>query len=158
MLGVWWAGHMVPQVHWHPAQNFSKFWFATLNTSMGHAQQFAKISIEQLVLSLVPLCYLYYGWAGLALATGSVGYFWMQLKTWGFLMGRMRTLYEQGYRAGKPVVNDVSDLPCSCCSRAHMGSLLGFLTGQLIGTAIFAFRWTRSRADRAVQERDTVQP
>ena len=89
-------------MHWHLAQNFSKFWFATLNTSMGHAQQFAKISIEQLVLSLVPLCYLYYGWAGLALAASSVGYFWMQLKTWGFLMGRMRTLYKQGSHARKP--------------------------------------------------------
>jgi hypothetical protein len=23
---VRWAGHMVPQVHWHPSAHFSKFW------------------------------------------------------------------------------------------------------------------------------------
>ena len=26
VLGVWWAGHSVPQVHWHPAGEFGKYW------------------------------------------------------------------------------------------------------------------------------------
>ena len=73
VLGVWWAGHMLPQVHWHPASRFSKFWFAALNTSMGHGQQFSKISLQQLVLALVPLCYLYYGLPGLFIALFSIG-------------------------------------------------------------------------------------
>ena len=68
VMGVWWAGHMVPQVSWHPAAAFSKFWFASMNTAMGRAQQFAKAALQQLVLSLVPVCYLNFGDVGLALS------------------------------------------------------------------------------------------
>jgi hypothetical protein len=57
-LGVWWAGHAVPQVDWHPAATFGLFWFASLNTTLGQSQQFAKAGIVQLVLALVPLSYM----------------------------------------------------------------------------------------------------
>ena len=58
ILGVWWAGHIVSQCTWHPAAEFSKFWYASLSTTMGQAQQFSKIALFQLTLALIPACYL----------------------------------------------------------------------------------------------------
>jgi hypothetical protein len=143
VLGVWWAGHMVPQVHWHPAANFSKFWFAAMNTSMGHAQQFAKISIEQLLLALVPLCYLNYGIAGLIISTVSLGYFHLQRKTYDYLMQRMRSAYQEGLDSGSPVMDDVSTLP-RYFKKPHTEGLFGLLTGQLVSTTCFSLRWLRA--------------
>lgn len=141
VLAVWWAGHQVPQVHWHPAADFSKFWYAALNTSMGRSQQFTKVSIEQLVLSLIPMCYLNWGWPGLILSTVAVAYFALQLKTWAFLMQRMRNAYEQGVDHGRPILDDTSSLPMSCCGNAHTEGLIGMLTCQLISSTCFSFRW-----------------
>ena len=58
VLGVWWAGHIVPQCTWHPAAEYSKFWYASLSTTMGQAQKFSKVALLQLVLVLIPACYL----------------------------------------------------------------------------------------------------
>jgi len=141
-LGVWWAGHMVPQVHWHPAAHFSKFWFATINTSLGHSQQFAKISMEQLLLAIVPLCYLYHGQMGLALALFGMGYLYFQLRTWGFLMQRMRDAYDVGRADGLPVMEDAS---AACCPAPHTEGLLGLISCQLLGPACFSLRWIFDR-------------
>ena len=148
VLGVWWAGHQVPQVHWHPAAHMSKFWFASMNTTLGHAQQFAKIAVEQLVLSLVPLCYLNHGVPGLVLAAASVVYMRLQLWTWADLSQQMRTAYQQGIESGLPVAINVSDLP----ERSRMPyteGLIGLVTCQLIGSACFATRWMRGTRSRA---------
>lgn len=148
ILGVWWAGHQVPQVHWHPAAHMSKFWFASMNTTLGHAQQFAKISIEQLVLSLLPLCYLHHGTMGLVLATASVGYLRLQLRTWAALSQQMRAAYQQGIESGLPVAVNVSDVPQSCRAPYTEG-LMGLITCQLVGSACFATRWAHDRAGDA---------
>ena len=104
VLGVWWAGHMVLQVHWHPAANF---WVPVhLQDHVTCPQQFAKISIEQLLLALVPLCYLDYGIAGLIISTVSLGYFHLQRKTYDYLMQRMRSAYQEGLDSGSPVMDE----------------------------------------------------
>eukprot|EP00937_MAST-01D_sp_MAST-1D-sp2_P006756 g6756.t1 len=145
ILGVWWAGHGVPQVSWHPACHFSKYWFASLNTSMGRAQQFAKIALQQLVLSLLPLCYLNFGWVGLALAGASVIYMVLQLQTWRHLSQRMRDTYEASLDTAhhpRPLVDDVRGLSPSQ-RNPHVEGLLGWLTCQLVSSGSFAFRWLR---------------
>ena len=131
---------MVPQVHWHPACNFSKFWYASMNTSMGRAQQFAKIAIQQLVLSLVPLCYLNFGIGGPMLSAVAVLYMVLQVRTWAFLMHRMRLAYAHGLKSGDPFLDDVKKV-YSCCNRPHLEGLLGWFTGQLCTPLCFAFRW-----------------
>ena len=140
VMGVWWAGHMVPQVSWHPADTFSKFWFASMNTAMGRAQQFAKVALQQLVLSLLPVCYLNFGTVGLVLSGASVVYMYLQVRTWGFLMQRMRDAYAEGVARGSPVLDDVSALP-RCCGGPHAEGVLGWLTCQLIDSTCFSFRW-----------------
>ena len=140
VMGVWWAGHMVPQVSWHPAAAFSKFWFASMNTAMGRAQQFAKVALQQLVLSLVPVCYLNFGDVGLALSAAAVVYMYLQVRTWGFLMQRMRDAYAEGVSRGSPVLDDVSSLP-GCCIGPHSEGVLGWLSCQLVDSTCFSFRW-----------------
>ena len=163
VLGVWWAGHMVPQVHWHPAAQFSKFWYASMNTSMGRAQQFAKIAIQQLVLSLLPLCYLNFGAAGLALAAGTVLYMVMQVRTWSYLMHRMRLAYAHGLqseqRAGPshPFLDDVKAFS-SCCKAPHLEGTWGWLTCQLVTPFCFAFRWLWRRPNDAEGFLPITQP
>ena len=155
VLGVWWAGHLLPQVYWHPAKHYSKFWYASLNTTLGHSQQFAKIAIEQLVLALMPLCYLNFGIIGLILAAISLIYLYLQLRTWKYLMGRMRAKYKQGLDGEKNILeelpthfiaHDHCKLCVECwfpqyCRAPHVEGLLGWLTCQLLGTACFSFRW-----------------
>ena len=151
VLGVWWAGHQVPQVHWHPAAHMSKFWFASMNTTLGHAQQFAKIAVEQLVLSLVPLCYLNHGVAGLLLAAASVGYMRLQLWTWANLSQQMRTAYQQGIEGGRPVAINVSDVP-EPSRMPYTEGLIGLVTCQLIGSTCFATRWMRGHTQANTYE------
>lgn len=140
VLGVWWAGHMVPQVSWHPAAYYSKFLSATLNTTLGHSQQFSKIAIKQLVLALVPLCYLNFGVVGLILSVVSIIYMYFQLKTWEFLMKRMRKKYQDGLDNKCPEIDDVAGLPHQYCQYPHMGDW-GWVFCQLPGSICFMFRW-----------------
>merc|ERR1712190_257552 len=106
---------------------------------MGHAQQFAKVSIERLVLSLVPLCYLNYGLMGFWLAVGAAIYMRLQIKTFGVLSQRMRNAYDEGFASGRPVIDDVNDVPSSCRA-PHTEGMIGLLTAQLFGTVAFALR------------------
>jgi hypothetical protein len=110
-LGVWWAGHGVAQVDWHPAANFGFFWHASLNTTLGQCQQFAKVGVVQLVLALLPLCYMQFGYFGLGASTAALAYAYMQLLTWQKMGGLMREGYKAGLSHGAPVVLDVSDVP-----------------------------------------------
>jgi len=148
VLGVWWAGHVVPQVGWHPAAHFSKFWFASINTVLGHSQQFSKIAIEQLVLALIPMCYLNFGVVGLILSVLSIVYMFLQLKTWAFLMNRMRTKYQDGIQNESPEIEDVTNLPHQYCRAPHMEGLAGWFTCQFLGTACFSFRWMFPHKDK----------
>ena len=140
VLGVWWAGHMVPQVAWHPASHFSKFWFAALNTTNGISQQFAKVSMQQLWLSLLPLCYLNFGAPGLALSLSSVLYLQLQLKTWAHQMQRMRDGYTEGMASHMPLIDDISHVPF-IMRGPHQPGVFGTITAQMLGTVAFAFRW-----------------
>ena len=88
----------------------------------------------------MPLCYLYHDVPGLVISSLSVGYMWMQMRTWGFLMARMRHAYAEGRRGGVPVVDDVSHLP-GFVKHTHTEGLGGLLTGQLIGTLGTSMRW-----------------
>jgi hypothetical protein len=144
VLGVWWAGHSVPQVYWHPARDFSKFWFASLNTSMGNSQQYAKVGMEQLVFALLPLCYIHYGAPGLQLCAASIAYLFFSLKTRGHLMQRMRSAYQEGVDRGTPVMDNTDSLPCPCCKYPYLEGLPGWLTCHILGPACFAFRWCYS--------------
>ena len=146
-LGVWWAGHMASQVHWHPAAHFSKFWFASMNTTMGHAQQFAKVSIQQLVPALVPLCYLNFGYSGLALALLSIVYLHLQIMTWKKLTGRMRETYKEAILTKTPVIDDVTEV-FTCCKAPFMEGLLGLLALQLVHTWCFSLRWASTHKSK----------
>ena len=142
VLGVWWAGHMLAQVYWHPAIHFSKFWFAAMNTTMGHAQQFAKIAMEQLVLALLPLSYLQFGYKGLALSTLAFVYFLTQLQNWAFLMQRMRSQYADSLSKDNEVPGIVDVAGLHPYLRApHEEGVLGMLFCQIPSSTIFSCRW-----------------
>ena len=145
-LGVWWAGHGVAQVDWHPAATFGFFWFASLNTTLGQCQQFAKAGIVQLVLALVPMSYMQYGSLGLVASAAAMVYAYMQVLTWQKMGGLMREGYKTGMAHGSPVVLDVSDVPAACKQpySAHWASMA---TGQLGNTLGYAFRsWFGAQA------------
>ena len=90
MLGVWWAGHIVSQCAWHPAAEYSKFWYASMNTTTGQGQKFSKIALQQLCLALIPASYLHWGYIGLTMAIVSIVYFQLQIETFVFLSQKMR--------------------------------------------------------------------
>jgi len=138
-LGVWWAGHGVAQVDWHPAVSFGFFWFASLNTTMGQCQQFAKAGIVQLVLALVPLSYMQYGYFGLAASAFAMAYAYMQILTWQKMGGLMREGFKTGLSQGSPVVLDVADVP-PVCKRPFSADLVSMATGQFGNTFGYAFR------------------
>ena len=96
--------------------------------------------MEQLVLALIPLCYLNFGVVGLILSVISLIYMYLQLKTWAFLMGRMRKKYQHGLDSNQPDIEDVDNLH-QYCRAPHMEGLAGWLSCQLLGGACFAFRW-----------------
>ena len=137
-LGVWWAGHGVAQVDWHPAANFGFFWFASLNTTLGQCQQFAKVGIVQLVLALVPLCYMHHGYVGLGASASAVAYGYMQILTWQKMGGLMREGYKTGLSHGEPVVLDVSAVPAALKNpfSAHWASMATGQFGTSFGYAL----------------------
>lgn len=145
-LGVWWAGHGVAQVDWHPAANFGMFWFASLNTTLGQCQQFAKAGIVQLVLALVPLCYMHYGYFGLGASAAAVAYSYVQVLTWQKMSTLMREGYATGLSHGAPVVLDVADVP-EACKRPFSADCASMATGQFVNTLGYAARgWVGGQA------------
>lgn len=138
-LGVWWAGHGVAQVDWHPAASFGLFWFASLNTTLGQCQQFAKVGIVQLVLALIPLCYMHHGYFGLVASAAAVGYMYLQIGTWQSMSNLMREGYATGLSRGAPVVLDISDVPAAV-GRPFTADPLSMATAQLANSFGYALR------------------
>jgi hypothetical protein len=91
-LGVYTAGHAVAQAGWHPAAYYSNA-YTTHNMMLAmKAQDYAKISMQQLILAILPYCYLNHGRDGFIIAGVFEVYAMLQLKNFDVDFTCMRKL------------------------------------------------------------------